>query len=139
MEMTLSSWQPWLAWPGAALGWPGSSGFQVYLQAAGWSWVRAAPCDQGPKGKAGNKRPKLVLIQQRSSKAAHPLEEEEPSHPTARWHPAHCSAAPQVNRIVCLRKGALKQTPRLPCQLCHLPGVCVFGQVTKTDFSASTL
>lgn len=94
MEMTLSSWQPWLAWPGDALGWPGSSELQVYLQAAGWSWVRAAPCDLGPEGKAGNKRPKPVLIQQRGSEAAHPLEEEESSHHTARWHPARCSAAP---------------------------------------------
>ena len=54
MEMTLSSWQPWLAWPGAALGLPGFSGFQVYLQAAGWSWGRTAPSDQGPEGKAVN-------------------------------------------------------------------------------------
>lgn len=78
MEMTLSSWQPWLAWPGAALGLPGSSGFRVYLQAAGWSWVRAAPCDMGPEGRAGNNVGLNWSLFNIVPNLAQPLEEEEP-------------------------------------------------------------
>lgn len=39
MEMTPLSWQPLLAWPGAALGLPVSSGFHIYLQAVSSSLV----------------------------------------------------------------------------------------------------